>query len=710
MADIASSVVTTTIELLGKLDPSVQKAFQAAEKQAGGSGKKIGAALAAGIGAVSVAVGAVVKQIADIGDEYQRASGQIGAATGATGKELEGLQDVMKSVYANNFGDSMEDVGDAIATVKQQMKSLNDSELQTVTESAFLLRDVFDYDVAESVRASKAIMDQFGTSGEHAMALIATGAQNGLDYSGELLDSISEYSVQFKKVGFSADDMFNIMQKGADTGAFNLDKVGDAIKEFSIRAVDGSDATIQGFQLLGLNAEAMAAKFAAGGDTAREAFFQVTDALASMEDPLAQNTAGVDLFGTMWEDLGPEVVAQLSSISDEAYATTETLQNMGNVKYDSLSSALEGVKRKIDIALLPIGEGMASAATNALSKIGVLVERATPYISSFVDAFSDGFGRLVDWLAPYVIPIFQTLKDGVAGLTDPIQRIWSAIQPVLPILKQLVEAIFPVMQTYISGFVQYIQLVASHIANTLTPIMQFLIPVLQQIANNIIWIIQQLGDFMAFAQTVFFTVWSVISTVVSNIVSFLSQAWSAVFSVVQSIWNSIVSFLSGIFESIKAKVSEFVGSVKNTISSGFNALVGIVSAPFNTILGIIDKVKNAVGGLLSKITGAKSEAASIEVPAYASGGTITAPQLAVVGDAPETIVPHGNTPRNRQLLAEAAAGVGAGFGGDKYVVNFNVTIDGNASGDVRAQILEAEQEFERKMDAYFAQRSRRAFA
>ena len=60
------------------------------------------------------------------------------------------------------------------------------------------------------------------------------------------------------------------------------------------------------------------------------------------------------------------------------------------------------------------------------------------------------------------------------------------------------------------------------------------------------------------------------------------------------------------------------------------------------------------------------------------------------------------------MLAEAAAGVGAGFG-DNYVINFNVTVDGNASGDVRAQILEAEQEFERKMDAYFARRSRRAF-
>ena len=677
MADIASSVVTTTIELLGKLDPSVQKAFQAAEKQAGGAGKKIGVALAAGIGAISVAAGAVVKQVAEIGDEYQRASGQIGAATGATGKELEGLQDVMKSVYANNFGDSMEDVGDAIATVKQQMKGLNDSELQTVTESAFLLRDVFDYDVAESVRASKAIMDQFGTSGEHAMALIATGAQNGLDYSGELLDSISEYSVQFKKVGFSADDMFNIMQKGADTGAFNLDKVGDAIKEFSIRAVDGSDTTIQGFQLLGLNAEEMSAKFAAGGDTAREAFFQVAGALASMEDPLAQNTAGVVLFGTMWEDLGPEVVAQLSSISDEAYASSDVLESMNDVKYDSLSAALEGVGRKIDVALIPAGE-----------------------------AISDLVQNVISWV------------DQIGGLSGALDAIVQAAQPYAPLIAGIATAVLlyaaavggaTLAQTIHNGVMAAGTAIAGAFSAAMAAVNWPLLAIAAAIAVVVaagVWLYQN----WEYVQQVAAQVWAYLTAAWNSIKTTIANAISGAVSAIVNGFNSAWAFLSGIFETIKSAVFSFASYVKTTISNAFNALVGIVRAPFDTILGIIDKVKGAVGGLLSKITGAKSEAASISVPAYASGGTITAPQLAVVGDAPETIVPHGNTPRNRQLLAEAAAGVGAGFGGDKYVVNFNVTIDGNASGDVRAQILEAEQEFERKMDAYFARRSRRAFA
>lgn len=63
-----------------------------------------------------------------------------------------------------------------------------------------------------------------------------------------MIDSINEYSVQFKKLGLDAEDMFSIFANGAQNGAFNLDKVGDAVKEFSIRAIDGSDMTKQGFR------------------------------------------------------------------------------------------------------------------------------------------------------------------------------------------------------------------------------------------------------------------------------------------------------------------------------------------------------------------------------------------------------------------------------------------------------------------------------
>lgn len=215
-------------------------------------------------------------------------------------------------MYAANYGDSVADVGDAVAMVNRNMANLDQNGLTAATEGALALRDAFEYDVAESTRAAEAIRKNFGSSAEEAFSLIAAGAQNGLDYSGELIDTINEYSSQFAKLGFDADGMFNILQAGADGTAWNLDKVGDAIKEFSIRAIDGSDSTVEAFTSLGYNAENIMATFAAGGEGANKAFFDVINTLMAVDDQVERDALGVALFGTMWEDLGTEAMEAMA--------------------------------------------------------------------------------------------------------------------------------------------------------------------------------------------------------------------------------------------------------------------------------------------------------------------------------------------------------------------------------------------------------------
>ena len=102
----------------------------------------------------------------------------------------------------------------------------------------------------------------------------------------------------------------------------------------------------------------MAAKFAAGGDSAKEAFKQTISALAGLEDPLAQNTAGVDLFGTMWEDLGPDAVTALADIEDGMYDAADAMEEIKDVKYDDLGSQFETLKRNVEMLLVPLGESL----------------------------------------------------------------------------------------------------------------------------------------------------------------------------------------------------------------------------------------------------------------------------------------------------------------------------------------------------------------
>ena len=306
-------VLQTIIDISGEISPTLGKTIDGVTKKLDGVNVKA-LATGAAIGGIAIATGAAVvkstKYLANLGDAYNSAVNDISAGTGLVGEELEGMSDVLKDVYGSNFGESMEDAAAGITAV-YQATGLTDEALAETTKGAYALADTFGYDVAESARAAKAMMTNFGVSGEEAMGLIAAGAQNGLDYSGELIDSINEYSVQFSKLGFSADDMFNIFQQGADSGAWNLDKVGDAVKEFSIRSIDGSKTTVHAFEALGLNADEMMKTFAAGGDGASVAFQGVLTALMDMDDQVQRDAIGVELFGTQWEDLGVEAMAAM---------------------------------------------------------------------------------------------------------------------------------------------------------------------------------------------------------------------------------------------------------------------------------------------------------------------------------------------------------------------------------------------------------------
>ena len=698
---MAKSIVQTTIELLGKLDPSVQKVMGQAQKAASKTGDAIGKALSAGFKVGVAAAGALATALVKIGTEYQAATGQISAATGATGAELESLQGVMENVYGNNYGDSMADVADAVATVSQQMKGLSDGELQSVTEGAFALRDVFQYDVAESVRAANALVNNFGISGDDAMNLIAAGAQNGLDFSGELLDTISEYSVQFAKVGIDADQMFQIMQAGADSGAWNLDKVGDAIKEMSIRVVDGSDTTAAGFQAIGMDADIMAQKFATGGETAQQAFQETIQALAGMEDPVQQNIAGVNLFGTMWEDLGPEVVSQLASITDEAYAAGDELQKMQEVKYDNLGDALKGLGRQLEVELLPLANELTSFLTDILQKVN---------FDGLAEGITEAFSAVQAVVGPLLSPVmdlvsqlfsgdaFSQLGSVLAGLSGPLQSLTQYLQPIIGAFLQMAQNVFPV-------FVAVGQTVAGAISQIFQALSPLMAP-LQQLAMSIF---PAISAVLGAVGQAFINLVNVVMPPITGLISFLMPAFQGLLTILQN----VINFITNIFTANWSAAWQNVTNIFGTIWGG---IVGLVKGPINAVIGIINSAIGAINSISVTIpdwvplVGGQTLGFNIpQIPMLATGGTIEQPMLAVVGDAPETIVPHGNTPRNRALLGEAAAGVGASIGGT--VVNFNVTISGGAdAASVTQGLLDAEDELERRLDAYFAKKARLSFA
>ena len=335
--------------------------------------------------------------------------------------------------------------------------SWDPSALQDFTESAFALRDTFGYDISESVRAANTMMDQFGIDGEYAFNLIAAGAQNGLDFSGELIDSINEYSVQFEKMGMSADDMFHIFQAGADSGAFNLDKIGDAVKENAIRVIDCSDTTADAYKKLGLDVDEMSKKFAAGGDDARSAFEQVMTGLIALQDPLEQNTIGTELFGTMWEDLGPDVVGALADIEEGAYATGEELNNIKDIKYDDLGSMFEGLKRNVEMLMEPLGQELVPILMELMDEI-------FPALQDVLTPLIEIAGMILEPLLSLIGDCLTPILAIVGQLLEPMgELLGTCLEPLLGLVNEILEPLGSLLTDCLNPLLEVIKIGRAHV-------------------------------------------------------------------------------------------------------------------------------------------------------------------------------------------------------------------------------------------------------
>lgn len=596
----------TTSSKLGKIGGVAAKAG----KVAGAAFAAIGsAALAVGTKAVTGAVG------------FDQAMNQFAASTGIAESELSDYENTLKDIYTNNYGDSFEDVADAMAAVTQQMGDLDQASLQNITESAFTLRDTFGYDINESVRAANTMMTQFGIDGDKAMGLIATGAQNGLDFSGELLDSVSEYSVQFAKVGLDADDMFKIMEKGAETGAFNLDKVGDAIKEMSIRVVDGSATTQEGFSAIGLNADEMAAKFAAGGDSAKEAFDQTIQALADMDDPLAQSQAGVALFGTMWEDLGPEVVTQLANIEDGAYATSDSMEELKDIKYDDLGSMMESLGRSVETLLLPLGEALIPLIQQIIEEILPVIEENLPLLTDFISQLVSSLMPLVESLLPPMMDLFNLL------LPILIQFIEQILPPIIELLTTLLPPIMKLVETLLPPLIDLFAALITPLAEILSAILPPLIDVINMLLEPIMALIDQLLPPL----TELFKGLMPIFDALSPVIEFLGQLFSKVLG---GAIEAIMPIIEGVMDVFGGLIDFITGVFSGNWEQAWNGIVDMFKGIFNLIPTIVEGIINgaiaSINGIIwgiNQLTGAIGipaipEIPNVSLPRFHTGGIV----------------------------------------------------------------------------------------
>ena len=651
-----SKVMELAIKIAGKVDKSLGTSVKTSSKQLNTiiqAANKVSDVTTVGLATMGTGAMAAAKYLTDLGGEWQKATNQVASSTGAAGAQLEKLRGVMETVYANNFGADVNDVAEAVALVDKNMASLSQNGMVQATQGAIALRDAFGYDVAESTRAAEAIRKNFGVSAEKAFDLIAAGAQNGLDFSGELIDTINEYSVQFAKLGLSADDMFQILQSGADGTAWNLDKVGDAVKEFSIRAIDGSDTTISAFQALGYDSDQMMATFAAGGEKANQAFFEVLDQLLSMDDQVQRDAVGVKLFGTMWEDLGAGALQAMADASSAAYSTGEALEQINQVQYNDLDSALEGVRRHLEVAMLPAADAVYQSLMEHMPEVTGALDEMSPVIQEIAGDFGD----------MAVGAFTEALPQLVTGLRDFAEWLPTAYENAKPFLSFLWEN-----RETVAAFAVGLRALGPAV-NTVTKVVaafnglkQFAtgVKTFAALAGAAGWVTKIAGAFkllggalmgplgivlaIGTALVLLYKNWDTVKVWMQDFGAAVGQVWSSVAGWVSSTVSSIVQW----FQSMGDTLANIWQRVVESFANIFGQLGNLVKAPINAVISTINKAIEGINGLAVDIpdwvpvVGGKQLGFSIPtIPQLAAGGIATRPTLAQIGEGgePEAVMP-----------------------------------------------------------------------
>lgn len=348
------------------------------------------AGAAAGVGAAA-AIGAGFAS----GLNIEAGRAKLAAQLGLTAEESASAGRIAGEVYGDALGGSMEDVNEAVRAVWSGMRQLGEQspgQIEQATRAAMILSDTFGVDVNESVRAAtRLISTGLVKDSKAAFDLMAKGFQTGGNQADDLLETLTEYSVQWRKLGLSGQDAMNLLSQGLKAGARDTDYIADAIKEFALISVSGTKQARDGFESLGLDADATAAAIAAGGDGARTAFGQVLDGLRSIADPLERERVGVELFGTKWEDLGPQVVTSLSLADNAIGNTTGTIDKMNATLGDTGAAKIESLRREMEqlVASAAGAPGVLGATAAGLAVVGPSALDAAGNLGMMVSGLKD---------------------------------------------------------------------------------------------------------------------------------------------------------------------------------------------------------------------------------------------------------------------------------------------------------------------------------
>ena len=496
-------------------------------------------------------------KIQDVGDkavsayaETETAVSKVNAYFGETGEAAEASAEIMKNVYGSGVGQSMDAVAEAVIMVKKNLGDLGNTDLTNLTKQALTLEELYGIDMNETLRGVNSLMKQYGLTAQEAMDYIVRGTQNGLDKTNELGDNLSEYAGKFEQAGYSASEYFQLLQNGLQGGAYNLDKVNDAINEVTTRLADGTIG--DSIDLYSQKTQSLFLAWQNGEATQKQVIDSIVADIGNCTGQQEALNMAAQAFGTMAED--------------------------GNLKFSAIPDWWSGLWSQVSAFFTNTWNAILQNPIVQLvvTTITSLWENAKNTLqgiwSGICQIASGAFELLKNVILAPVLLLIDLVTGNFSQLASDAANIWNNIRNAA---SQIWSGIRQVVTSAASGLKQGVETVLS---------------VLSQFASQIWSAMKQTAS----------SAWNGIKTTVVNIASSLREAavsafqrmvsgigsaLSRLYSVVSNGFSSAIRFITGLPGQAFQWGKDFIQGLINGISS-------MIQSVINTVSGLADRIRS----------------------------------------------------------------------------------------------------------------------
>lgn len=671
---------------LGRFEGMLSGSGSAWKKILGGAGVAAAGAFAASLtGAINLEPGR---------DRVAAALDLTAAQAGRAGKVAGGL-------YADAWGESAEDVNTAVEAVMSSIKGMrgaSEKELQQVTESALALSESMGVDVVRASQvAGNMIASGLAKDGTEAFDLLAKAMSKvPVQLREDVMDATDEYGQFFAQLGIDGPQAMGMLAAGAEKGMYGIDKAGDAIKEFTIRATDMSASSQEAYDMIGLDAGKMANAILAGGDKAQKATGKIVDGLLGIKDPAKRANASIALFGTPLEDLSTkEIPTFLKSIKDGAKGMDGykgAAERMGDTLKDNAASNLSSFTRQLKGAfvsaiggkVLPVVTDLTGALAAglgpAMSKVSDVVQSTVRWLGehkTVAGLLVGGIVALTAVTAAHSAVMAVSAAGGMAAwlqgtkLVTAATKVWTAVQWAMN--AAMAANPIALAAIAIAGLVAAVVLVATktkwgrkvvskafngikNVAKAVAGFFTKQLPALFKAAWDRVRAFTKNGvsSVVSWVRGVPGKIAGALRGLASRVGRFFTDAWQAARSRTVSMVGNIMGFV----RSIPGRILSIGGAMANAgrtlIGRFFDGLKRLGSIGANIGKGLLNGVIrginsgiNAVNNFIPDKIGIGPASINLPnnpfptIPQLATGGRATGATLAMIGEGrePETVLP-----------------------------------------------------------------------